>query len=124
MKIRTGFISNSSSSSFVIEINKLTETQLYCIRNHYKVFNIIINKKYHKRNLQNIFRQDFKTYENIMKNNKIFNYTPGYFPGIRDKWKIVEDGIQINGSSDMTNFNMREFLEIIGVLKENIIWEY
>jgi hypothetical protein len=32
MKIRNGFVSNSSSSSFVIQKNKLTWTQLYMIR--------------------------------------------------------------------------------------------
>lgn len=34
MKIRNGFVSNSSSSSFVILKNKLTETQIYQISNH------------------------------------------------------------------------------------------
>ena len=34
MKIRNGFVSNSSSSSFIIEIEKITETQLKQIKSH------------------------------------------------------------------------------------------
>jgi len=37
MKIRHGFVSNSSSSSFVIKKELLTKLQLYAIRNHMKV---------------------------------------------------------------------------------------
>jgi hypothetical protein len=37
MKIRTGFVSNSSSSSFVLAINKLTAKQLMKINNHIEV---------------------------------------------------------------------------------------
>lgn len=33
MKTRLGFVSNSSSSSFVLDINKLTKDQEYMIRN-------------------------------------------------------------------------------------------
>ncbi len=34
MKIRNGFVSNSSSSSFVISKRHLTAKQFYCIYNH------------------------------------------------------------------------------------------
>ena len=34
MKIRNGFVSNSSSSSFVIKIKKLSKLQIWAIENH------------------------------------------------------------------------------------------
>lgn len=34
MKVRLGFVSNSSSSSFVLDKNKLTEYQINAIKNH------------------------------------------------------------------------------------------
>lgn len=37
MKIRIGFVSNSSSSSFIISKAALTATQIYVIKNHIKI---------------------------------------------------------------------------------------
>jgi len=37
MKIRNGFVSNSSSSSFLILKSGLTSKQLYCIYNHIEI---------------------------------------------------------------------------------------
>ena len=38
MKIRNGFVSNSSSSSFIIKKTKLSETQIKQIKNHIKAY--------------------------------------------------------------------------------------
>ncbi len=41
MKIRKGFVSNSSSSSFVISLNNITATQLKMIEDHYKISELL-----------------------------------------------------------------------------------
>lgn len=43
MKIRLGFVSNSSSASFVIYKRYLTPSQIFAIKNHYLDYSFIRN---------------------------------------------------------------------------------
>ncbi len=73
MKIRSGFVSNSSSSSFMIHLDKLNAKQLFMIQNHaemgekmgvgdyYQQWNLTVNEFYVKgeTSMDNFNMQDF-----------------------------------------------------------------
>ena len=90
MKIRSGFVSNSSSSSFVIPKDKITALQLDQIVNH-----IEEGKKY------NMDCCDDGSYWN---------------------WDINTNGHVVCGDTLMDNFDMREFLNYIGVDPNVVRW--
>jgi hypothetical protein len=92
MKIRTGFVSNSSSASFVIKKKNLTENQIRKIHDY----------EYHLRNLR--------------QNNEyvdVFRY-------IDDYWKISENDDEISGWTNMDNVNMHRYLLAIDIKYEDI----
>lgn len=93
MKIRSGFVSNSSSSSFIISKKHLTKEQIWAIKNHGKVgkwFEVLINEEDE--------RDDDE-------------YLDQYCD---DEWRIEEKEDTIEGYTVMDNFNMGWFLREIG----------
>jgi hypothetical protein len=97
MKIRTGFVSNSSSSSFIISKDYLTKDQIKLIHNH------IAHDKQHQ-----LAETDWDS-----------EYADLNFP-----WEISEDKVDgcIYGYVFMDNFDMKLFLEKIGVPMEKVSW--
>lgn len=76
MKARQGFVSNSSSSSFVIQKKDLTPEQLDLIRNH-------MEDEYCRSG---------------------------------EAWEITETDTTIEGYAFMDNFDMKDYLERVGIL--------
>jgi len=93
MKIRTSFVSNSSSSSFVVDKCFLTQEQIDKIYNHIEVS-------------QN------ENFEDILK------YTSS-----GDEWEIEETEKTLEGSTFMDNFSMSDFMKKIGVDTRKVNWE-
>lgn len=95
MKIRSGFVSNSSSSSFVIFKDKLTEEQINKIKDHYNISKMMCEQ-----------------------GTRI-----EYFYSYEDCWDINETNLTIEGYTPMDNFSMYSYLiEFLGVNPELIIW--
>jgi len=97
MKIRTGFVSNSSSSSFVISKYILSAIQVDKIYNHI-----------------NIDDEEFDSQCGQPIDSK---YRELNFP-----WTITQTEHEIRGSVFMDNFDMKNFLEAIGVKEKGISW--
>ena len=84
MKIRTGFVSNSSASSFIILLDKLTDKQKQMIYNH-----IEIGQKIDKK---------------LKEKGKDLLYE--YY----EDWNIKEDEFAIWCSTSMDNFDLQGFV--------------
>lgn len=99
MKIRTGFVSNSSASSFVVKINDLSDFQYECL------MNVEGTVEFLKR----------------IKNSSLDNLGSLDASDIRN-WKIVKDKSEgtITCSCSMNNFDLREMLWIVGVPENKI----
>ena len=95
MKIRNGYVSNSSSSSFVIPLDMLTEGKIDSIFNHME------EAKKHKD------YYDFGTVDDY------------------DAWSITQDEHYIQGYTIMDNFDMGTFLLDYLKIPGNVVkWDY
>ena len=88
MKIRTGFVSNSSSSSFTIRKDCLTALQVAAIKQH-----------------------------------ALLSEHLGLGSTDSNEWNISEDDAHIKGFAIMDNFDMSEYLSVIGVDAGDIRWD-
>lgn len=94
MKCRSGFVSNSSSASFAISKSRLSEHQVDLIHDHIR----------HAQEHMSV------SLDCVMRDE--------------DAWSISEDDYSICGYATMDNFDMREFLSLIGVDADDIEWRY
>ena len=97
MRIRNGFVSNSSSSSFVISKKRLTDNQIRMIKDHIDVANVLLRNNTYSENEGN---EKVKLFDKL------------------DKWTITEYPDILYCATTMDNFDLKEFLEVIGITYE------
>lgn len=97
MKIRNGFVSNSSSSSFIILLSVLNDLQKEMIYDHIYLGKEIDNELKEKGNQTRYV----------------------YY----DEWFIEEDELSLWAHTSMDNFDLEGFLiEEVGITKKDIIY--
>jgi len=111
MKIRNGYVSNSSSSSFVVLKDALTKEQQDMILYYQKWIDLFIE----------IENQDkerlLKRTENEYSLKDRFEYYNS------DPWTIQEYDDFIFGETSMDNFNMNDYFDHIKINDEYVLWE-
>lgn len=133
MKIRNGFVSNSSSSSYIIKKDGLTSEQLYMIKNHIEYCMNLINKGKKTNPYQDPYGEE--DWDDELKNewgDVIYLNTDSDEEFMRkrvknemrwadynDKWNVQETMDEIEVSTYMDNFDMGWFLRDIVELDEN-----
>jgi hypothetical protein len=114
MKIRNGFVSNSSSSSFVILKDSLTEEQYNMIIKYkeWVIFFIDLDEKNWIDKDGNSIPSDYEQ-ENRLLND--FSYLDSI-------WNIVEYDYFVFGETPMDNFDMYKFFDYIKIDRKSIEW--
>ena len=103
MKYRNGFVSNSSSSSFVILKDSISNKQKDMIFNVEQWVDFFIKLDEENDNRDNL-KEKFSYYD-------------------EDPWRIVEYEDFIFGETSMDNFNIGDFLDYIKVDRNYIKWD-
>lgn len=96
MKARLGFVSNSSSSSFVVPKSALTSDQIYKIK-HYQ-----------------------KTATELLKLDNLTEEEKEVLSWCDSSWTITETKHTLKGDTSMDNFDIAAFMIMIGVPAEEI----
>lgn len=135
MRIRGGFVSNSSASSFVITLSDLSEGQVAAILDHFE---------YARTHLPVLFGFEPPEDGRQWRMECEGDYEPVYwrvvgltpededywfdgcvrFPGLDSAWNVAvdeESGLMI-GHTVIENFDMSDFLDAIGVPRDAVQW--
>jgi hypothetical protein len=114
MKSRVGFVSNSSSSSFVVETKYLTEEQKAAIldAHGYITNDPVLSPE--------LIQDPMMDKWSMGSNDRTYHPDGGW---IAYPWRVEEKDGALHGFTSMDNFDMRWFMKRIGVDMEKVDME-
>ena len=119
MKLRNGFISNSSSSSFIIQKKGLTEGQIEAIRRHKEYAQIVTRnfKQMGKDLVAAGFSLEDINYRlhQLVSEKEYEEYGYDSYFDYDDQWGVKETDTEIIVGCIVDNFNMGKFLSFIEI---------
>jgi len=123
MKLRLCFISNSSSSSYVILKRNLSEKQIDMIYNHIEyVQKLAAEERNHSRIISENDPYGEENWDDKEYHSRLMDEAAYATP--QDKWDVTDRGNDLFVATGMDNFSMRWFLrDIVGVDDDDIEWE-
>ena len=113
MKIRTSYVSNSSSSSFILLKSAINQEQRDMILSCKKYVEKFIKLEKQGRKLP--FNVPLSDTDFPVKLAELFEY-------YNEEWNFRENSNYIFGWTSMDNFRIRAFLEYIGVNMKYTVW--
>jgi hypothetical protein len=124
MKIRNYFVSNSSSSSFVILKDSLSKTQLDMILNYQTYIESFINldeENWKDAKVDKSEKELYQSGEYYEQRNNRLKYLFQYFDS--DPWTIKDHDDYIFGETSMDNFDIASFFNYINIENDYIKWD-
>lgn len=116
MKIRNSFVSNSSSSSFVILKDSLSERQIDMILDYIRYV-----KNFIKKDEEKYVGVNFdESYDNPNREKRL-KFRFEYYNS--DPWNISEYEDFIFGETSMDNFDMQDYFYYLGVDDDYVYWD-
>lgn len=103
MKKRNGFVSNSSSSSFVVLKDAISDIQKDKILNCLDWIDTFIQEDKENGDIENI-KERFEYYDS-------------------DPWRIIEHNDYIFGETSMDNFSMYDYFDYIKIDQKFVKWD-
>jgi len=116
MKIRNGFVSNSSSSSFIVYKKDCNELQLSVIDALVLLINYLRYVHDNRNDSAPLIDAEIealsKTLSPLFNREEFYSYQEG---GYLDVWDITEKGGELEFYATMDNLQLDELLKLIGV---------